>query len=322
MFSKIVIASERSPIADDLLKCIGSLKNLEVKECLLVQCLNPYETNKTIVSYYSSLFEENLKREKTILEEAGYLVETRVISGYIKNVINQIAIDEDFDLIVVAADEHLINGEVFSGGVAHEVIHKARKTVLILRISNNTYERLNGTKKCDISSHILFPTDFSDNAKLAFGYVKEMAAKGVKNITIVHIQDHSKSLAHRINGLEGFDKQKLQKIKNELGFDKRGDDERLQELKQEVLLNKVNEERLKELKEEISGNTEVNVFLLFGSPTTEILQLIEKLHIPLVVMGSQGKGYIKEIFLGSVSHNIVKNSSASVLLIPANREVD
>ncbi|MBC3889697.1 hypothetical protein GH810_15410 [Acetobacterium paludosum] len=319
MFSKIIIASERTPVANNILNYIASLRNSGMKECLLVQCLNPYETNVNITAYYASLFEENLERQKAILEEAGYQVETRIVSGLMKNEINQIAVDEDFDLIVVAAEEHFINGEIFSGGIAHEVIHKAGKPVLIVRLSDDTCERINRTKECGISSHILFPTDFSDNAKLAYGYVKELAEKSAKNVTIVHIQDHSKSLAHRIKGLEGVDKQKLEKFKNQLRFDTM-DEEKLQELKQEVLLNKVNEERLAALKEEISGNAEVNVDLFFGSPTREILRLIKELKIPLVVMGSQGKGYIKEVFLGSVSHNIIEHSTASILLIPANRE--
>jgi len=37
-------------------------------------------------------------------------------------------------------------------------------------------------------------------------------------------------------------------------------------------------------------------------------------------MGSQGRGFIKEVFLGSVSNNVARHSAASVLLIPAVRK--
>lgn len=82
--------------------------------------------------------------------------------------------------------------------------------------------------------------------------------------------------------------------------------------------------RLQELKNELSaqGDVEVNIQLLYGSPTAEIIRLVRELNIPLVVMGSQGRGIIEEIYLGSVSHNVVRHSAASVLLIPAKRDKD
>jgi nucleotide-binding universal stress UspA family protein len=58
-----------------------------------------------------------------------------------------------------------------------------------------------------------------------------------------------------------------------------------------------------------------------GSPTGEILKTIDQKDISLVVMGSQGRGFLEQVFLGSVSHNIARHANVSVLLIPANREV-
>jgi len=37
------------------------------------------------------------------------------------------------------------------------------------------------------------------------------------------------------------------------------------------------------------------------------------------VMGSQGRGFVSESFLGSVSHQVARRSPAPVLLIPAKR---
>jgi nucleotide-binding universal stress UspA family protein len=38
-----------------------------------------------------------------------------------------------------------------------------------------------------------------------------------------------------------------------------------------------------------------------------------------VVMGSQGRGFLAEVFLGSVSHQVVRRSPVPVLLVPAGR---
>jgi nucleotide-binding universal stress UspA family protein len=39
----------------------------------------------------------------------------------------------------------------------------------------------------------------------------------------------------------------------------------------------------------------------------------------VIVMGSQGRGFISEVFLGSVSHQVVRQAPVPVLLIPALR---
>ena len=71
--------------------------------------------------------------------------------------------------------------------------------------------------------------------------------------------------------------------------------------------------------EAVSG-AEVEIVLIYGNPSRDILDRIEDAHVQLVVMGSQGRGYVRDLFLGSVSHNIARHSQASVLLIPAERE--
>ena len=67
------------------------------------------------------------------------------------------------------------------------------------------------------------------------------------------------------------------------------------------------------------GAKNVLLKIPYGNPTSEILNELKGGDYSLVVMGSQGRGFIQEIFLGSVSHNIARDASVSVLLIPALR---
>jgi nucleotide-binding universal stress UspA family protein len=53
-----------------------------------------------------------------------------------------------------------------------------------------------------------------------------------------------------------------------------------------------------------------------GRPLPAILRILESQDISLIVMGTQGKGFIKEIFLGSVAHNVSRLAMCPVLLIP------
>jgi nucleotide-binding universal stress UspA family protein len=53
-----------------------------------------------------------------------------------------------------------------------------------------------------------------------------------------------------------------------------------------------------------------------GHPLPAILRVLESQDISLIVMGTQGKGFIKEIFLGSVAHNVSRLAACPVLLVP------
>lgn len=275
MFSKIVVALEMSSDINDILKCIKGLRKLGAEECLLVQFFDPSVSDATTASFYLdlfALFEENLIKQKAIIERYGYRVETRIASGFVKNELNRIAAEENFDLIIVASGK--------------DSLHKPSKPVLFVPVPDETEEGLNRVNGYDVIEHVLFPTDFSDNANLAFGFVKTMAASGAKKITLIHVQDMSKTHIRNIKEIDGVDKQRLQELKEELST---------------------------------LGDAFIDVKLIYGSPAVEILKLIDEFHISLTVMGSQGRGYVKEVFLGSVSHSIARHSSSPVLLIPAER---
>ena len=69
-----------------------------------------------------------------------------------------------------------------------------------------------------------------------------------------------------------------------------------------------------------NGCPDVETVLKYGSPSSEILKSVKELSAQMVVMGSQGRGFVNEFFLGSVSHNIARQSPVHVLLIPAKRQ--
>ncbi|URN86002.1 universal stress protein [Acetobacterium wieringae] len=116
MFSRIIIATEISPLATMMISCLAGLRSLGAKECLLLHCLNPCETDSKISTYFKSVIEENLKVQKEMLEAQGYTVSTRVTTGHIKNEINRIALEEDFSMMVVGATKHSLVGDVVLGG--------------------------------------------------------------------------------------------------------------------------------------------------------------------------------------------------------------
>jgi nucleotide-binding universal stress UspA family protein len=72
---------------------------------------------------------------------------------------------------------------------------------------------------------------------------------------------------------------------------------------------------------EAAGVPEVQTRLAAGHPVSVILEVLKTTDISLIVLGTQGKGFIAEISLGSVAHNISRFAPCPLLLIPpANRD--
>lgn len=290
MFEKMLVISEISLNSDGVLKRLKELYNFGTRRCILLHCVNPYESRANKPSYVNdygdAIIKENLEKQKAVLEEEGFEVETRIVYGFVKNEIVRISDEEGLSLVVAKAEDHSMVGEMFFCGVACDVLYHSNRPILLIRVPDEQQE----TKEIGLFDHVMFPTDFSPNAAIAFGYLKRLVSHGLKKVTIVHIQDQSKIDPHILYKLEEF---------NEV------DEKRLQSLKHELL----------EL-----GAIEVNIQLLYGSPTNKIMELIKDKEISLVFMGRQGKGYIKEIFLGSLSNNLARHATCSMLLIPSKRD--
>jgi len=63
-----------------------------------------------------------------------------------------------------------------------------------------------------------------------------------------------------------------------------------------------------------------NVFARVGHPVEEILKVAEEEECDLIVLGSHGKGFLKQTFLGSVSHGVLTRSRKPVVIIPLPSE--
>jgi len=288
MFNRIILATDFSPAAFAMIKCLGGLQAYGAKECLLMQCLPLQQIDSNAPTYPTSVIESNLQSQREIIEKQGFTVETRIVPGLPKREICRIAEEENYSLIVVGAEKHSLTSEVFSSSLAYDVIHHCRKPVIIIRLEESAPDGLtcNKSKGCDFSNHILFPTDFSEMADQAYQYVRELAKSGVKKITLMHVQDQTRLDPHLLHKLDEF--------------------------------NEIDRDRLENMKNELqqSASSAVDIHLVYGKPSVEILHYIHDQDIQLVVMGSQGRGYVSELFIGSVSHEIARQSDASVLLIP------
>jgi len=289
MFSKMLVATDLSEASERAVCALGNLKHLGTREAYLVHVFNIRDVG-SLADRLMELARPSFERQKKTLEGLGYKVTAKMVLGLPQIEINRQADEHDCSLVVVGSTGSTIAGEVLLGGVASAVIHSAIRPVLLLRL------RLKDEKgtpcdayPCDPLEHVLFPTDFSDNAEHAFAYVNKIAECGAKRITLLHVQDQArigKHLEHKLNEFNETDNARLGRLKNDLTQ---------------------------------HGVKDVRIEIPYGSPKKEILARIKKGDVSLVVMGSQGRGYLGDIFLGSVSHAVARHSTAPVLLVPAKQ---
>lgn len=291
MYENILVVSEMSANHDLVLQSLGSLKRLGAKTCFLHQYINPMEANETISTFILDTYRASLERQKQLLTDEGFVVEVIERGGLLRtDELFDIAREKGCSLVVTGSPKHTKIGTLLFGGMTSMIMHHATLPLLIIRIPSQPTPDDTLLSWDLLTSHVLFPTDFSENARQAFEHVKQLVAAGVGRVTLLHVQDKSKINPHLVEKLEAF--------------------------------NEADQDRLTQLADELKavGTVEIETSLPFGSPTVETLKVIREHEVSLVVMGSQGLGFIEELYLGSVSHNIARLSDASVLLIPIKRD--
>ena len=287
MFSKVLIATDTSLSSLAVIGCARSLRSLGARECVLAQCFLIRE-HVAFPDQIKAYMESALDQQKRLLENQGLRTAVVVEAGFPGTTIPRIAAEHNCSLIAVGSHGHNLPGEIFLGGTATHILHHATKPVLIVRlkVDESTGQVVCAAEGCDLARHVLYATDFSDHAQRAFAYVGQFVKSGAPRVTLLHVQDKARLATHLDHRLEEF---------NEI------DRERLEMLR----------DRLKKM-----GDAEIAVEIPYGSPIDEILKRTGEGGATVVVMGSHGRGFIGELFLGSVSHNVARHSQAPVLLIP------
>jgi nucleotide-binding universal stress UspA family protein len=67
--------------------------------------------------------------------------------------------------------------------------------------------------------------------------------------------------------------------------------------------------------ETVTGDVSVTTLICHGRPGQQIVKQLHKGHHDLVVLGSRGRGEVRSLLLGSVSHEVLSHSSDTAVLI-------
>lgn len=140
---------------------------------------------------------------------------------------------------------------------------------------------------------ILYPTDFSDLARHALGYVRSFAEAYRAEVHVIHIVDE----AYQYWMAMGPNSLPVGPAPEELAAGSK------------VELDKL-------VKTGLAGmNQPIHTAVVVGRPYLEIVRYAEDKKVDLIVMGTHGRSGIAQALLGSVAEKVVRKSPCPVLTV-------
>jgi nucleotide-binding universal stress UspA family protein len=287
MFERIVLATDLSPAWDEVMACAGEFKALGCSQVILT-----YVISVKFMSGMEGMIEAEarpkLEAQQRQLEAQGLQVTVEIPVGLPADSLNDVACRHCADLIVLGSHGQSLWREEVLGCFTCAVLHHAQYPVLLLNVRLKVPAQPGSCEIycAEVLRHVLLPTDFSEISSRALEYVERLAAKGLAQVTLLHALDVPGGEAYP----PGYQEMAVAKARDSLAA----------------------------WTEALKGAAIPKVQPVFdpGRPLPAILQVLESQDISLIVMGTQGKGFIKELFLGSVAHNVSRLAPCPVLLIP------
>lgn len=136
---------------------------------------------------------------------------------------------------------------------------------------------------------ILVPTDFSPNANNALKYAIRIANQFGSTITLLHTFKVYSSAGMFISVESYMEEDAAVQMK----------------------------ELVTSMKAQLASSAELHGKVLRGDAIPSISKMADQLDYDLIVMGTQGATGLKEIFIGSVTNGVIKNTATPVLAIPS-----
>jgi len=152
---------------------------------------------------------------------------------------------------------------------------------------------------------ILYATDLSKNSVYAFRHALKMAEKLNSEIIILHVIEPIPSITKHYMKIYVDEAKWEEKIKYE----------------QDLAIEQI-KKRLQEFcKQETQDAPQClalvsNLLVRPGYPVEEILKAADEEDCSMIVLGTHGKGFLKQTFLGSVARSVLDRAKKPVLIVP------
>jgi nucleotide-binding universal stress UspA family protein len=286
IFDRVVMATDLSPAWDQIVSCGGELLRLGCSSVILTYVITPNFFGGPGESL-SPPATSRLAAQRRVLEEKGLEVIIETPIGLPGRSLNGVAQKYGASLIIIGSHGKSRWREGVLGTISGAVLHNVQFPLLVLPVRLSEDQEPSCLWHCtELLSHLLFPTDFSQTAAEAMCYLELLAPRGVTRVTLLHALMTTPGKLNEPQSTteaEAVARNFLDLLQGRL---------------------------------EAVGVPEVQTRMTVGHPVSVILKILKTTDISMIVLGTQGKGYIAEISLGSVAHNISRFAPCPILLIP------
>jgi nucleotide-binding universal stress UspA family protein len=284
MFEKLLFATDFSEYATKTLDCIAGFPG--ACDVILLHVIEDTRSPRGggEIGESLSLNEKKLlKEEKSYLETLGHDLRVKTVvkvSSDIAGAVLETAEEKDISLIIVGARGNSLVEGILLGSVSTAILRRSRTSVLIMR--HKIIEGLTG-KTYEMSCprilfRVLCPVDFSKFSNNAIALVSTI--KGVGEVILLHVVSKGETEAEIEDSLKNANGQ-IEVIRSSLAT--RG----------------------------INARTIVST----GSPAFEITRIADEEEVSVIWMSSHGKGWFRDLLIGSTAHTVAMNAKRPVIII-------
>ncbi len=284
MFSRILFPTDFSEYAAKTLDCIAGFPG--VRDVILLHVIKETISPRGGGEIGSALFHEGkitLKEEKRHLESLGENIRVRTevkVASDIAGAIVQSADENAVSLIVIGARGSSLVEEILLGSVSKAVVRRSRTSVLIMRHKITLgLEGKTYEMFCPmILSRVLCPVDFSVYSDNAIARLR--ATPGVGEVILLFVVSRGET-------------------EQEIEYCQRRAEHRIEKMQRDLATQGIRARAL----------------VKRGNPSSEILRVAEEEDVSAVWMSSVGRGWFRELLLGSTADAVAVNSRRPVFII-------
>ena len=167
---------------------------------------------------------------------------------------------------------------------------------------------------------ILYATDLSEPARMAFAYAASLSNLYRARLTILHVIPEDPELDERVSGYVSADewndikRRHFQEARTAL----------IGKQSQAHAVRDVLNQFCRGLDTQLADQSfaaEEDILVEIGSPADEIVRVCGEKNCDLIVMGTHGYGAIKDAIMGGTARKVLRRAHVPVLLVPLTEEV-
>lgn len=282
MFDKAVICTDLTPRSDEFVACAAQLSAFGMREAVLAHVLDVFSADTLGPQAVERTAQ--FERQAASLETEGIRVHVDMPVGHTSISLKEVAERHDASVIVVGSSGKGALNAAFAGSVISDLVQLATRPVLFATARGVDEGGLDACRH--VLAHVLFATDFSGAAEQAFGCVQQLARRGARRVTLLHVLDRRGGLDPEGRG---------------------GSPDRQAHSRLDKLAGALRK----------AGAEHVETVVCYGLPQVEVARLTRSGDYSLVVLGGRGRTDSAMAPVGSVSDAVVRAEYVPVLLVPS-----